>query len=651
MQVENEVKKGKVKVIKVDKDNNEIKIEGAEFKVYDDEGNLVDTIVTDENGEAITKDLPITKQYTIKETRTNDNYNLTDKTVTVKLKEGETKEEQIENELKKGQVKVVKVDKENHKIKLEGVKFNVLNDKGEVLETITTDEKGEAITQKYPIRDYEKLYIQEIETDKHYKLNEDITEVNLEANEITTAQVENQVKKGKVKVIKVDKDNNEVKLQGVEFKVYDDDNNLVETIVTDKDGIAETKDLPVTSRYTIKETKTNKNYNLNEKGFTVEVKEDETTELQVENEKKKGKIKVIKLDKENHEIKLKGVEFNILNSKGEVVDTIVTDENGEAVTKNLPIDEEYKVQETKTLDNYVLTEETKTVKIEDNKTTNVEIENKKIKGKIRIIKTSKDDNIFTGQKAGIPLEGVEFDVYDSKNNKIQTIKTDENGIAETEELEKGTYYIKEISTNEWYLLNEETYQAEITKDGQVVDLKITNESTNPHADVEKTGPDEIEAGKEIEYDISVRNTGNTPLDNFTLTDVLPTEYIKLTKFETGTYNQDLRYDIYYKSNVASDEYTLMMEDLKTTESYEIDFSKELADNEYITELKLDFGTVDSGFSSNENPHIYAQVKEDAKNNDIFENTAEVNGEYNGKKVTDISKWKTKIIKVLPITGF
>ena len=45
----------------------------------------------------------------------------------------------------------------------------------------------------------------------------------------------------------------------------------------------------------------------------------------------------------------------------------------------------------------------------------------------------------------------------------------------------------------------------------------------------------------------------------------------------------------------STEYVLLMEDLNSKENYEINFDEELAENEYLTEIKLEFGTVDVGF--------------------------------------------------------
>ena len=39
------------------------------------------------------------------------------------------------------------------------VPFDILDEKGNILETITTNEKGEAYTSRYAIRDYSKLTI------------------------------------------------------------------------------------------------------------------------------------------------------------------------------------------------------------------------------------------------------------------------------------------------------------------------------------------------------------------------------------------------------------------------------------------------------------------------------------------------------------
>ena len=147
-----------------------------------------------------------------------------------------------------------------------------------------------------------------------------------------------------------------------------------------------------------------------------------------------------------------------------------------------------------------------------------------------------------------------------------------NGIAITSKLEKGIYYLKELEgeTGEWYQLNENEFSAEIKKHGEIVELNITNKPDNPEIDVEKEGIIQTTANQEIKYDFKIQNTGNVPLDNFTWIDFLPTDYVTATKLVTGTYNQDLNYAIYYKTN--KNDYRLLRDNLNTQVNNYIDFS-------------------------------------------------------------------------------
>ena len=85
--------------------------------------------------------------------------------------------------MQKGQIKVIKIDKDNHEVKLKGVKFDILDEKGNILETITTNEKGEAYTSRYAIRDCSKLTIREKETLKGYFADEETKTIELKENE------------------------------------------------------------------------------------------------------------------------------------------------------------------------------------------------------------------------------------------------------------------------------------------------------------------------------------------------------------------------------------------------------------------------------------------------------------------------------------
>ena len=53
----------------------------------------------------------------------------------------------------------------------------------------------------------------------------------------------------------------------------------------------------------------------------------------------------------------------------------------------------------------------------------------------------------------IRLSNTVFDIYDSKDNFVATIKTDNQGIARLNNIKIGTYKIIEKSTNEFYRVN------------------------------------------------------------------------------------------------------------------------------------------------------------------------------------------------------
>ena len=542
-------------------------------------------------------------------------------------------------------------------MKLKGVKFNVLNEKGEVLETIITNDEGVAMTSRYPIRDYEKLTLQEVETLENYKLNKEPQTIKLEESQIKDVTFKNEKKKGQIKVIKVDFDNKEVKLPNVEFKVYDEKGNVVDTLITDKNGETISKRLPIDQEYRVQETRTLQNYVLTEEPQTIILKEDQIIDVTFRNEKKKGQIKVIKVDMDNKEVKLPNVEFKVYDEKGNVVDTLVTDKNGEATSKRLPIDQEYKVQETKTLETYVLNEKPETVILKQDQITDLEFENEKIKGKIEIIKVSADDNKLTGETKGTKLDGAVFEIYNDKDQLVDTI-TIKEGIGTSKLLEKGKYYIKEINSgSDNYLLNTNKYEIEIEEHMKTVPITIENTSVDIGLDIDKNGIIQAQPNDEIKYGFnSLKNTSNIALDNFTWTDNLPYNYVRITKLFTGTYNEDLDYVVKYKTNKSVDykEYGTY----NTQKNNYIDFTKvELSEDEFITDFKVEFGTVMPGFEAIEKPFIFAKVLPTVKPEDRWVNYTNLTGNYKEHELEDKAEWPTisygkKLeIKKLPRTGY
>lgn len=281
--------------------------------------------------------------------------------------------------------------------------------------------------------------------------------------------------------------------------------------------------------------------------------------------------------------------------------------------------------------------------------------NEKIQGQIRIVKTSEDDNFINGNEKGSPISNVKFEVYDSNKNKVDEMITNKEGIAITKKLNKGNYTIKEVESGEWYLLNENEFSAEIEYHGEITNMSITNKSEKPDVDIEKTGIIQTTANQEIKYDFKIKNTGNVPLSNFTWYDYLPTDYVRITKLVTGTYNRDLNYAVYYKTNKNG--YRLLKDNLNTQVNNYIDFSSlGLETDEYITEIKADFGTVDVGFESIINPYIFVRVNSNVKNDDTFTNKTRIEGNNKTYMVWDEDEHTTKVyekeikVKKLPKTG-
>ncbi|MBQ9658236.1 MAG: Cys-Gln thioester bond-forming surface protein [Clostridia bacterium] len=551
-----------------------------------------------------------------------------------------------------GKLIIIKTDEETLK-PINGVTFQVLNENGIEVAKQTTNEKGEAVFTGL----VQGLYkVKEIKANEEYNLNDKIFDANIKYNKTTQINITNSHKKGNLIITKVDKDDNQIKLEGVEFELYSEElGKIIGIYTTDKNGEIKLENLR-TGKYKLIEKKTNEGYNLDTEERQIQITADETCEITIENELKKGQIKVIKIDKDNNQVKLQGVKFDVLDENENILETIITDENGEAITKNYAIRDysKLKLREKETQEMYVLNEETQEVVLEENQIKNIVFENEKIKGKIEIFKLSEDYNQILKTPAGTPIKDVVFEIYNSENQLVQEIKTNAQGLAITKDLEKGTYKVREKASGEFYLLNTKEYKAEIKENNEIVKLKIKNKSENPKVSIEKQGPEQAEKNQEIEYKFNIKNTGNTYLDNFTWYEYLPTDYVRISGFVTGTYNQELNYNLYYKTN--KNDFRLFQENLNSKESKFIDFSEiSLEDDEYITEIKTEFGRVEKGFSSSITPYLYAKVNEDSQAKDIIVNKTKVSSTFKGYNVTDEDKMQTvifeEVVKKLPKTGF
>ena len=265
-------------------------------------------------------------------------------------------------------------------------------------------------------------------------------------------------------------------IENVTFEISKANGESIGEYATDKNGLIEIKNLePGIVR--VKEIKVDDKYILNEEEKKVSLEWGKTAKIQIENSRKKGNLRIIKVDADNNEILLENVKFKLYDSNDNFVEDVTTDAKGEAVIGNLNIGDYY-LQEVETDEKYILNEEKIQVTVKWNEETTVKIENEKAKGNIKIVKTSEDDNFINGKKAGSAIPGVVFEIFDIDGNSIEKIVTDENGMATSSKLELGKYRIKEIKANDDYELNDKEYIADITKSDETVEIGVTNKSKN-----------------------------------------------------------------------------------------------------------------------------------------------------------------------------
>lgn len=277
---------------------------------------------------------------------------------------------------------------------------------------------------------------------------------------------------------------------------------------------------------------------------------------------------------------------------------------------------------------------------------------------LKIKKVSKEYNQYTNLPAGTPINAV-FELLDENEKYITTLN-----VKDTEELiykylETGkTYYLKEISTDSYYVVSGKLIQFTFEENGEVLELTAENDNVNLVPSVKKEGPAEAQKGEVITYDFdNIGNFSNVAVDNFIWGDRLPRQ-VTLQKVETGTWNEELTYKVQYITNKNTNWKDVGK--FKTTENSTIDFTQiELSEGEYVTQFRFVFGTVKAGFTENTAPKVLAKVNENVQDNKIFVNKTYVTATYKETKLQADDECHTVVYTKedinkeieLPKTGF
>jgi len=559
----------------------------------------------------------------------------------------------------KGGLVINKLDSVTHE-PLEGVEFTITEADGTVVDDnggmtssmglYRTDENGQIIIDGL----VGTFIITETKTIEGYTIHEEsrTQTVVINPNDTQTITVYNDPIGG-VEIIKVNADDTRERIPNTTFEIRRMDDALVDTVTTDKNGRVFLS-LENGSYYAV-EIESAEGFKLDDTPHYFEVKNGETTVLQVENTPVSA-ILIHKTDSTTGE-GIYGVPFILYDSTNTPVGQYTSNNEGYVLIEGLEAGRYY----LRELENegYVPDTEKKTVYVESGETTEVEWENTPITGQIQITKTSADYNSVNGWPAGTPIPGTEFEIYNARTgNLVDTVETDKNGVASSRPLPLGRYKIVESKAADFYGLDKTPIEVEIEFAGQIVKVAMTNKSLYTNVSIQKTGYVEVMPGQQIRYDFSgIGNNSTTSLTSFFWRDTLPGQAVRLDKIVTGTYNVPGNYKVVYKTNLSGGTWRTLADNLSTQQNYVLDASKAalcLASNEYVTEFMMSFGVVPANFRQVEAPQVYATVYAWLTGGSQFVNQADVGGVYNGQWIMATSRWVTKVYKPsepLPRTGY
>ena len=638
-------------------------IKGVTFLVTDSSGAVVGQsngeFITDEAGRIVITDLVPGTTVTARETKVPEGFVLDTTPKSIQIKEGEVQTLRFYNQ-KQGGLVIVKKDSVTGKL-LPGVEFQLTYADGSFVDAdhghlsskglYTTDANGEiritGITGTVIVKEVKPLPGYVIEPGK------DTQTVEINPADTQTLTFYN-TPAGGLQIIKKNEDTGE-RIKGVQFEVRKMNGEILGTYTTDRNGVIHIPNAE-SGWYTVVERKAANGYALDANPEQVCVKDGETTTLEITN-KRMCSIMIHKVDARTGE-GIYGVKFVLYDAGKNPIGEYTTDQDGYIYIRDELEAGKYFLRELEAADGYIRDEQYKTIYVERGKCTQIEWENSAVTGQIQIRKYSSDDNLITGQRAGSELEGAVYEISQARSGKVVGyIVTDKHGVAASDPLPLGRYFVKEVSAPAYFQLSSEKMEAEIEYPNQIIKLSAYNKPAKMGVTIQKTGNREVQPGQMMSYDFSgIANTSNVALNKFFWHDRIPTDAARAISITTGTYNQRLYYKVTFKTNL--NDYRTLASNLLTSNNYSLSLNANtlgLAQGEFVTDVRFEFGTVASGFASVMKPTMRVQVLGTVADGYQIINRADVGGQYLNEWQTAKATWATVVRRFhnpqLPKTGY
>ena len=370
-----------------------------------------------------------------------------------------------------GSVKIIKTSEDG---KVSGISFTVSGNGTE--QTVTTNADGEM--QLDDLRP--GVYTVTEQSNDRYEPQE-VRQVTVISGQVATVAFHNTLKRGSLEVIKTSEDH---LIEGVKFHLTGASLSglpVDEYAVTDSTGKAVFSDVLIGTGYVLSEVDTDVRYVIPE-DQTAAVEWSKVTHKSIHNVLKKWNATVTKSDSATGtpqgDAKLSGAVYGVYKG-GQLVDTYVTDGNGQFTTGYYACGDEWTIREITPSEGYLLDSTVYPVGAEPQRYTAeynpiaLDVTEQVIRGGVALTKVDKD---YPENK----LEGAVFEVY-RDSNRNQELDAEDELLGTMEELGGGEYaltglcyggyFAKEAQAPEGFYLDENAYYFAITTDGETVTVE------------------------------------------------------------------------------------------------------------------------------------------------------------------------------------